>query len=67
MNKLRSVRQQKKWTEAELSRRSKISYSTISRFETGVAVPSQYLKRRLSRILQTKLSILFPAEKEDQQ
>jgi len=63
MSRIRKIRKRKGWTQAELSRRSKISYATISRFEADIASPSFRLKRRLARTLKTDVESLFPTHK----
>lgn len=67
MNKLKEFRERRRWTQAELSRRTGISYSSISRFESLVAVPSLRLKKRLAMVLRVGLKTLFPTSNKENQ
>ncbi len=49
-------------TQAELSRRSGVYYSSLSRIETGNIQPSRKQKVALSRALKKRVSEVFPDE-----
>ena len=62
MNRLREFRERKGWPQAELCRRTGISYSSISRFESLVAIPSLRLKKKLAKVLRVSIKKLFPVD-----
>ena len=64
-SRLRSLRQIKNLSQAELARAAKISRPTISNFETGQISPGPELKRRLAMILGVPEAVLFPLEKDE--
>lgn len=62
MNQLRRIRIKLGITQAELSKRTKIIYSTVSRIDTGVLKPSAQHKRKIAKALRCKIQDIFPAE-----
>jgi transcriptional regulator with XRE-family HTH domain len=60
MNRMRRSRLDLDISQAELSKRTKIIYSTISRIELGIIRGTPEQRRRLARSLRVRISDLFP-------
>lgn len=59
---LRTARQQRKMSMSELSLKSTVGLSTISRYEQGWAVPSLENAQRLAAALGGTVKEIFPGE-----
>jgi transcriptional regulator with XRE-family HTH domain len=66
MNQLRRRRLDLDISQAELSKRTGIIYSAISRIECGVIRGTPEQRRKLARALRVKISDLFPGETADE-
>lgn len=56
--KIRDIRQQKRMTQQELSQKTQIEQTVISRYETGRIVPSLTRLKQISDALEISLSDL---------
>lgn len=65
MSRLRIFRNNKNWTQAELSRRSGISRSRIAAIENGAIVPSVHAAIALARSLECTVEELFGDDGKD--
>lgn len=61
MNHLRRMRIKLGVTQAELSKRTKIIYSTVSRLENEIIAPTPQQKRKIARFFRCKIQDIFPA------
>jgi putative transcriptional regulator len=58
-NKLRELRSERNWSQAELADRVEVSRQTINAIETGKYDPSLPLAFALARVFKVKLEDLF--------
>ena len=58
-NRLREVRNEAGWTQAELADRVEVSRQTINYIENGTFCPSTYLALRLARAFGARVEDLF--------
>ncbi|HEX2811330.1 MAG TPA: helix-turn-helix transcriptional regulator [Sphingopyxis sp.] len=58
-NNLRSAREARGWTQAELAERIGVSRKTINTIENGVFVPSTVLALKLARAFERPVETLF--------
>lgn len=65
MNLMRRKRLDLDITQAEVAKRTKIVYSTISMFERGHVQPSEKQKQKLAKVLKCSIDELFPNETKD--
>jgi len=63
-NRIRKVRLSKGLSQIELGNRVGVSYGTMSRLENGHVKVVKRMRRRLSRVLRTSESWLFPEQKK---
>ena len=59
-NNIRSARDSKGWTQAELAEAIKIEPVTLSRYETGARGPSITVLAQMAKVLGLSLSALMP-------
>jgi transcriptional regulator with XRE-family HTH domain len=59
-NKLRKRRRELDLTQLELERRTGIHQTKISILEAGIRQPTPAERKRLARVLRSKISDLFP-------
>ena len=58
-NKLRELRSERNWSQAELAERVEVSRQTINAIETGKYDPSLPLAFALARVFKLKIEDLF--------
>jgi putative transcriptional regulator len=58
-NRLKVLRAERDWTQAELAERAGVSRKTINTIERGVFVPSTVLALRLAAVLETPVEEIF--------
>lgn len=63
-NRLKVLRAERDWTQAQLAERARVSRKTINTIERGVFVPSTVLALRLAKVLETPVEEIF-ALRED--
>ncbi len=63
-NKLRVLRAERNWSQADLAERLKVSRQTINAIETGKYDPSLELAFRLARVFGCRIEDLFDPEAE---
>ena len=61
-NRLRVLRAERDWTQAELARRLDVSRQTINAIETGKYEPSLTLAFRIARLFGGKIEEIFEPE-----
>jgi len=59
-NKLRILRAQRNWTQADLAQRLNVSRQTINAIETEKYDPSLVLAFALARVFDTTIEAIFP-------
>jgi len=65
MNRMRRRRLDLDISQAELSKRTGIIYSTVSRIELGIIRGTPEQRRKLARILRVRISDLFPRDENE--
>ena len=63
-NRLKVLRAEKNWSQAELARHVGVSRQTINALETGKYDPSLPLAFRLARVFNTSIEMIFQPEDE---
>lgn len=58
-NRLKVLRAEREWTQAELAERVGVSRKTINTIERGVFVPSTVLALRLARVFSVPVEEIF--------
>lgn len=58
-NRIRVLRAERKWTQADLAERSEVSRQTINAIETGKFDPSLPLAFTIARLFDTKIEEIF--------
>lgn len=58
-NRLKVLRAERDWTQAELAERVCVSRKTINTIERGVFVPSTVLALRIAAVLETRVEEVF--------
>jgi putative transcriptional regulator len=58
-NRLREVRDERGWTQAELAARIGVSRKTVNTIENRVFVPSTLIALKLARVLEVPVDELF--------
>lgn len=58
-NRLKVLRAERNWTQAELAARAGVTRKTINTIERGVFVPSTVLALRLARIFGVAVECIF--------
>jgi putative transcriptional regulator len=59
LNRLREVREERGWTQAELAGRIGVSRKTVNTIENRVFVPSTLIALKLARALDVRVEELF--------
>lgn len=59
---VRRLRRAKDMSQRELAKSVGVESMSISRYERGVAIPSDRVKERLANMLDTKVGVLFFGE-----
>ena len=65
-NRLRVLRAERGWSQAELAARLGVSRQTVNAIEAGRYLPSLPLALRLARFFDTTVEALFELEAEDE-
>jgi DNA-binding XRE family transcriptional regulator len=63
--RLRELRRERGWTQAELADRVEVSRQTINYLENGTFCPSTYLALRLARIFGVRVEDIFHLHPEE--
>lgn len=63
-NRLKVLRAERDWTQADLARRLDVSRQTVNAIETGKYDPSLPLAFRLSRVFELAIEQIFQDEPE---
>lgn len=63
-NRLKVLRAERDWTQADLARRLDVSRQTVNAIETGKYDPSLPLAFRLSRVFELPIEQIFQDEPE---
>ena len=63
-NRLREVRDERRWTQADLAARVGVSRQTINSIETGRFEPSLSLALKLARLIDVPVETLFSLAEE---
>jgi putative transcriptional regulator len=63
--RLRDIRSEAGWTQAELADRVGVSRQTINYIENGTFCPSTYLALRLARVFDVAVEELFYLQEEN--
>ncbi|NII12099.1 helix-turn-helix transcriptional regulator [Oleiagrimonas sp. C23AA] len=58
-NRLKVLRAERNWTQAELAERASVTRKTINTIERGVFVPSTVLALRLARVFGVPVEAIF--------
>jgi putative transcriptional regulator len=58
-NRIRVLRAERKWTQADLAERSKVSRQTINAIETGKFDPSLPLAFTIARLFEATIEEIF--------
>jgi transcriptional regulator with XRE-family HTH domain len=63
-NRLRSTREFRGQSQAEIARLTGVHYSSISRFEGGLAEPSPEQREKIAAVLSVPADFIFPPEEK---
>jgi len=58
-NRLRTLREERGWTQAELARRVSVSRKTINTVENRIFIPSTVLALKLAQAFEAQVEALF--------
>ena len=58
-DRLKALREIKKWSREDLSKKLKISYSAVSKYETNVRFPDQEILKSISELFQVSTDYLL--------
>ena len=61
-NRLKVLRAERDWTQADLAQRLDVSRQTVNAIETGKYDPSLPLAFRISRVFETPIEAIFDPE-----
>jgi len=61
-NRLRVLRAERDWSQAELAQRLEVSRQSVNAIETGKFDPSLPLAFKLARLFETKIEAIFDDE-----
>lgn len=64
-NRLRDLRAERKWSQAELAARLGVSRQTVNALETGKYDPSLALAFRIARLFERRIEDVFQPEEEN--
>jgi putative transcriptional regulator len=64
-NRLKVLRAERDWTQADLAERLEVSRQTINAIETGKYDPSLPLAFRIAQLFGTSIETIFNPESED--
>ena len=64
-NRLRVLRAERDWSQAELAERLNVSRQTINAIETGKYDPSLPLAFKLARLFESPIEAIFEPQAED--
>jgi len=64
-NKLRVLRAERNWSQADLAQRLRVSRQTVNAIETGKYDPSLPLAFKLAWVFETSIETLFEPREED--
>jgi putative transcriptional regulator len=64
-NKLRVLRAERDWSQADLAAKLNVSRQTVNAIENGKYDPSLPLAFKLAYLFETSIEIIFIPEKED--
>jgi len=64
-NRLRVLRAENEWAQAELARRLKVSRQTVNAIETGKYDPSLPLAFRIARLFSQPIEAIFEPASDD--
>jgi putative transcriptional regulator len=64
-NKLRVLRAERNWSQADLAQRLRVSRQTVNAIETGKYDPSLPLAFKLAWVFETSIEALFEPREED--
>jgi putative transcriptional regulator len=64
-NKLRVLRAERNWSQADLAQRLRVSRQTVNAIETGKYDPSLPLAFKLAWVFETSIEDLFEPKEED--
>nr|MBS0038332.1 helix-turn-helix transcriptional regulator [Saprospiraceae bacterium] len=64
-NNLKTLRQQRNWTQTQVAEKVGVSRQTIYSIEQGIYVPSTVLGLKLAAVFEMKLGDIFKLESED--
>jgi putative transcriptional regulator len=62
-NRLRVLRAEREWSQAELAERLEVSRQSVNAIETGKYDPSLPLAFKLARVFETTIEAIFSDEK----
>jgi putative transcriptional regulator len=65
-NRLKVLRAERDWTQADLAQRLDVSRQTVNAIETGKYDPSLPLAFRISRVFGTSIEEVFHPEEDEQ-
>jgi putative transcriptional regulator len=63
-NRLRVLRAEREWSQAELARRLRVSRQTVNAIETGKYDPSLPLAFRIAKIFDRAIEFIFELDSE---
>jgi putative transcriptional regulator len=63
-NRLKVLRAERDWTQADLAERLKVSRQTVNALETGKYDPSLPLAFRIARLFESPIESIFDPEEE---
>ena len=63
-NRLKVLRAERDWTQADLAQRLEVSRQTVNAIEKGKYDPSLPLAFRIARVFQTSIEAIFDPEEE---
>jgi putative transcriptional regulator len=64
-NRLRALRAERNWSQADLAERLQVSRQSVNAIETGRFDPSLPLAFKLARLFDARIEEIFEAEGED--
>jgi putative transcriptional regulator len=64
-NRLRVLRAERNWSQADLAQRLEVSRQSVNAIETGKFDPSLPLAFRLARLFETTIEAIFSDEESD--
>ena len=64
-NRLKVLRAERDWTQADLAQRLEVSRQTVNAIETGKYDPSLPLAFRISRIFERPIEAIFDSEESE--